>query len=179
MEPFHQFVDEVCTAIMQAGRLDNVALFYFQNVPAEGIDEAVMAPIADELFPTLDSVLTEIPALSSGHIYRDTELLDPVPLAEVLEEYATGAAVVLLSDAGAARKHYSVSRLLDTVAFVKALRNHTTQYVWLNPLPRHYWQDSTAAQIARHVPMFPLDRQGMYQAVNTLRGHPSVVERPV
>jgi uncharacterized protein len=179
MEPFHQFVDEVCAAVMQSGRLESVGLFYFRNVPAEGADESVLAPVAGELFPTFDALLTEVAPLSEGFVYRDPELLDPLPLSDVLEKHAAGAAVVLVSDAGAARKHYNVSRLLDTIAFMKALRKYTAHYVWLNPLPRGYWQGSTASQIARHVPMFPLDRRGVYQAVNILRGQPSTTERPV
>ena len=86
---------------------------------------------------------------------------------------------MLLSDAGAARGHYDLLRLLDTVAFFKAVRAYSTQYVWLNPLPRRYWLRSTAAQIARHIPMFPMDRTGMYHAVNVLRGHTYRIERPI
>lgn len=179
MEPFHRFTDEVCRAIIQAGKLENVALFYFQNVPAEGAEESVLAPVAEQLFPTLDSVLPQIKPLADGLLYRDSELLSPASLTEVLKEYAAGAAVVIISDAGAARRHYSVGRLLDTVAFIKALRGFTSRYVWLNPLPRSYWTGTTAEQIARHLSMFTLDRQGIYQAVNVLRGQPHPVARPV
>ncbi len=84
---------------------------------------------------------------------------------------------MLIGDAGAARGRYNVIRLLNTVAFVKALRAYTTRYVWLNPLPSTRWTTSTAAQIARHVPMLPMDQLGMYQAVNILRGHAYVLER--
>ena len=42
MDPFHQFCDEVCIAIQQAGRLEETALYYFHNVPAEGADDQVL-----------------------------------------------------------------------------------------------------------------------------------------
>ena len=100
------------------------------------------------------------------------------PVAEVLETIAAGADVVLLSDGGAARGRYDLLRLLDTIAFMKALRTFTQRYVWLNPLPEHYWENTTAAQIARHVPMFPLTRDGLHRAVNVLHGKPYSVERP-
>lgn len=180
MSPFHRFTDEVCDAIQQSGKLEHAALYYFHDVPAEGADESVLNQLSDKLFPTLDGVLSQIPPLAEGEVYADPTLNSmPVKLSDVLNSHAAGAAVVILSDAGAARGNYDIIRLLDTVAFVKALRAHTTQYVWLNPLPERYWGKSTAAQIARHIPMLPLDQQGIYRAVNILRGQPFSLENPV
>lgn len=179
MAPFHRFIENVCTAIQQAGKLENAALYYFHDVPAEGADRTVLNSIADKLFPALDTVLPQITPLTTGYVYDDRELLSPIPQADVLKEHASGAAIVVISDAGAAHGRYDTLRLLDTAAFLKTLHTYTSQYVWLNPLPRDYWRNSTAAQIARHVPMFPLDREGMYSAVNVLRGQPFVVEKPV
>ena len=90
-----------------------------------------------------------------------------------------------MSDGGAARQHYNVLRLLDTLAFLKALRIYTSTVIWLNPLPPRetqisdYWVNTTAAQIARHIPMFPLNRRGLYQAINVLRGQVYSVECPL
>lgn len=179
MDPFHQFCDEVCTAIQQAGRLEETALYYFHNVPAEGADEQVLASLTGQLFPCLDPVLPQIQPLAEGYLYTDSTLLSPEPLADVLQSYAAGASVVLISDAGAARNRYRISRLLDTIAFMKALRTYTTHYVWLNPLPKRYWLNSTAAHIGRHVPMFTLDRDGIQRAVNVLRGHQHIIEKPL
>jgi uncharacterized protein with von Willebrand factor type A (vWA) domain len=179
MDPFHRFCDEVCTAIQQAGRLEETALYYFHNVPAEGADDQVLEALTGQLFPALDPVLPQIQPLMDGCLYADPALLSPVPLIDVLQSHAAGAAVVLLSDAGAARNRYRISRLLDTIAFMKALRTYTSHYVWLNPLPRRYWLHNTAAQIARHVPMFPLEREGIQQAVNVLRGQQRIIEKPL
>jgi uncharacterized protein len=179
MDPFHRFCDEVGTAIQQAGRLEETALYYFHNVPAEGADEQVLEELTGQLFPALDPVLSQIQPLTEGSLYTDPDLLSPEPLVDVLQSYAAGAAVVLISDAGAARNRYRISRLLDTIAFMKTLRTYTSHYVWLNPLPKRYWLNNTAAQIARHVPMFPLDRDGIQQAVNVLRGQQHIIEKPL
>lgn len=179
MAPFHLFSDHVCASIAQAGRLERVGCFYFHDVPAEGTNPAVLAPLAKDLYPALDAVLPQIPPLAEGYVYEDRDLLLPQPLTDVLRTHAAGAAVVLISDAGAARGRYDTPRLLDTVAFLKALRAYSPRCVWLNPLPRRYWSNATAAQIARHVPMFPLDRPGMDRAVNVLRGKPHPLERPL
>ena len=179
MAPFHGFCDVVCDAIRKAGRFEDTALYYFRNVPAEGADETVLDLLEETIFPSLDSILAEITPLAEGDVYSDTELLDWQPLETVLPEYATGASVVIISDAGAVRNQYRPSRLLDTLAFLKGLRNYTRQYVWLNPLPKSAWVSSTAAYLARHIPMFSLDREGKYQAVNVLRGQQFIIEKPI
>ena len=179
MLPFQRYVTEVCQAIEQAGNLETVARYYFHDVPIEGADETVLDELPDDLFPTLDPILPNIIPTKQGVIYRTPDLLSSQSIAKMLTDQADDTAVVLLSDAGAARRKYDTLRLLDTVAFMKALRHHTKRYVWLNPLPRPYWLNSTASQIARHVPMFPLDQAGMYHAVNCLRGQPYPVDKPL
>ena len=179
MAPFHRFCDEVCRAITEAGRLGETAIYYFHNVPAEGADDRVLEPLVGQLFPVLDSILRQIEPLQDGYIYTDRDLLMPKSLPEVLEADGRGASIVILSDAGCARKQYRVSRLLDTIACLKTIHTYSPDCVWLNPLPKQYWRNNTAGQIARHIPMFPLDREGMEQAVNVLRGHPHIIEKPI
>lgn len=182
MTPLHRFVEEVCAAIKDSGNLANVTEYYFHDVPAEGADESVLQSLPNnDLLPALDAVLPDIKPLTEGFLYEDADLLSPQALDKVLERHANQAAVVLISDAGAARGQYDTLRLLDSIAFLKALHSYTTRYIWLNPLPPKYWTNSTAAQIARHVPMFPLDKAGMYQAVNILREQPylNLIERPI
>lgn len=183
MTPFHRYCDEVCSAIQQAGKLEQVALYYFHDTPVEGANESVLKHLVDQPFPTMDKILPLIRPLQTGDLYEynDPELLSPQPLEAVLQQYALGASIVIMSDAGAARGHYDTQRLLNTIAFLKALRLYRLQCVWLNPLPKsyRYWKNSTAEQIARHVPMFALDRVGMYHTVNVLQGRLIAIERPI
>lgn len=179
MVPFHRFSEEVSAAIQRTGKLAQVACFYYHNLPVEGTNEGILETIADSFFPRMDSILTQITPASDGYVSADPELLSSLPLEDVLRTYATDSTVVILSDAGATRGSYNTVRLLDTVAFLKAIHTYTPYYVWLNPLPERYWKKSTAEQIARHVPMFPLDRVGMYRAVNALLGRPATLERPL
>ncbi|MGG6242144.1 VWA domain-containing protein [Nodosilinea sp. AN01ver1] len=190
MTPFHGFCDEVCLAMQEAGRFEELPIYYFQNSPAEGADDSVLDSdeLEDILFPPLDPILSKIEPLIEGDLYQDRDLHTIVTLETVLQNHASDACVVIISDAGAARKQYSVERLLDTVAFFKALRAYTTRYVWLNPLPKDHWisnssvkgrSKNTATALARHIPMFPLDRRGLDQAVNVLRGQQYSVERPL
>jgi uncharacterized protein with von Willebrand factor type A (vWA) domain len=179
MAPYHGYTEHVRDAIQSAGRLERVSLFYFHNVPVKGADRTLIESITDRLSSTLDAVLSSIEPLTEGHVYEDQELVNPRPLKAVLDNVGPATAGVVISDAGAARGTYSPLRLLDTVAFLKAMRLQTAYFVWLNPVPTSDWPSTTAAQLARHVPMFPLDREGIDRAVNVLRGHPAVVERPL
>lgn len=169
MTPFHGFVDEVVSAIQKANRLENAHVFYFRNLPTTNTDDSVLSPLRAELFPVLDTLMPSIPPNSKGIAFTDKELLHPESLDEVLRLHAVAANVILISDAGAARRRYNVLRLLNTLAFVKGLREYTTRYVWLNPLPEPHWAHTTAEQIARHVPMFPMNRDGLHEAITALR----------
>lgn len=179
MAPFHRLCEELSRAILHTGKLEHVACYYFHNLPIEAANEDLLEAVEDSFFPNLDSILTQIEPTCGGYVYADTMLCSPLPLEDVLRTYATNATVAIVSDAGAARGDYNALRLLDTLAFLKALRSSTPYYVWLNPLPEQYWKNSTAEQIARYVPMFFLDRVGMDRAVTVLRGQPAAIERPL
>ena len=103
----------------------------------------------------------------------------PIALSAVVDHLMPSVAVVIISDAGAARGQYDVVRLLDTLAFLKAIRRRTQAIVWLNPVRPADWRHSTAGAIARHVPMLPMTRQGHYDAVGVLRGRPVFLEAPL
>jgi uncharacterized protein len=181
MVPFHAFCDHVCQAIAKSSQLGETAIYYFHNIPAEGADDEVLDPLAGQLFPRLDLILGDIGPCSEGDIYTDRDLLEPIELKDVLELHGWDSSVVIISDAGAARNDYRVSRLLETIAFMKALRTYTPRYVWLNPLAKVYWwgKNNTAGQIARHIPMFSLDREGMERSVNVLRGQEYPIEKSI
>jgi uncharacterized protein len=177
MQPFHWFVDHVCAAIQSAIGSDQVVILYFHDVPAKGADRAPLIALSNQLSPQLDQILPQIEPLERGSVYTDTQLLQPRPIATVLRDYAKDSAVIIISDAGAARGRPDTLRLLDTIAFLKALRRYTSGYIWLNPLPEQFWSRGVAAQLQRHVPMFSLERAGMERAVNVLRGRPYPIAR--
>ncbi|MHC1767230.1 MAG: hypothetical protein AB9869_23615 [Verrucomicrobiia bacterium] len=106
-----------------------------------------------------DTTLSRVPSLE-----------DPEPVAEVLAAHASGASVLIVSDAGAARRSHSAGRIDRIRAFLESLHSHTYRYAWLNPLPRSRWSGATADQVQTMVPMFPLDRDGLVDAVGILRG---------
>lgn len=180
MRPYRPFVDMVCDAVLQAGLLRRAMRFYFHELPVAETGRALLDELPVGGFtPVLDSVLGRIAPTSAGEVYLDPALERPLAWAELLRTLEPGTAVLVVSDADAARGSFDLNRLHDMLAFARALRRHGSTLAWLNPVPRALWARSTAAQLARHVPMYALDRVGVLQAVNALRGQPVAVERPL
>lgn len=178
MAPFHRYVEHVEQAVRRAGRLSALTVAYFHNT-AGAADPTLLDRVPDPFDPAIDAVLPDVEPLRDGTLYHDAALTSPVPLRDVLAAVTASTGAAVISDAGAARGTLSPARLLDTVALGKALRHAAGAVTWLNPVPAARWRRSTAEQIARHVPMFPLTRAGMYQAVDVLRGRPFPVARPL
>jgi uncharacterized protein with von Willebrand factor type A (vWA) domain len=107
-----------------------------------------------------------------GALYEHPALTGGRPLEEVLAERAKGASVLFVSDAGAARGQFESSRVRATKECLAILRNYTYLHAWLNPVPARRWKMTSAEELARSVPMFPLDREGLTDAIDILRGHP-------
>jgi uncharacterized protein with von Willebrand factor type A (vWA) domain len=106
-------------------------------------------------------------------VYRDPDQHVSVPLDEAAAPFAHGA-ILIYSDAGAARGGTDHGRVSQTAEMLATLRRHTTSIAWVNPVPRDRWQGTTAAAIrdleGGLVPMFPLDHLGLTDAVSALRG---------
>ncbi|MFC5004332.1 VWA domain-containing protein [Dactylosporangium cerinum] len=179
MTPYHGLVDHVVSSIVRAGRLDAITVAYFRNTPGRSLDRSALAALPGTVTAELDPILDRIPALGTGRVYRDPAMLTPWPVADLLDAVTGGSAVVVISDAGALRGSFVMTRLFDTVALLLAVVARGAAVAWLNPVDADRWPDTTAGQIARHVPMYPLTRDGMYGAVDALRGHPVPVERPL
>ena len=141
MVPFHHLSQELADTAFRGGRFSRVRVYYFHNYPDE-------------------------------YLYRDPFHLDPEPIDDCLLNLAKGRTVCLIfSDAGAARGRFSSRRRRLTKFFLKNLRQYVRYTVWLNPVPRNRWETTTAHDIAALVPMFEVNRQEFYMAIDVLRGH--------
>jgi uncharacterized protein with von Willebrand factor type A (vWA) domain len=179
MTPFHGYVDYVVAAIRNAGRLDDVDVGYYHDLPGSLEDRIALEQVDNPLRADLDPVLGQVPPLRGGRVYADPGLAVPRPLDPILGEMTGNTAVLVISDGGAARRTFDLVRLLDSVALLKAIGADSTGVAWLNPVRPSRWPRTTAGQVARHVPMFPFTREGLYQAVDALRGRAAPVERPL
>ncbi len=104
------------------------------------------------------------------HLYNDPARLEEIALQQVIGQVGENTAVLIFSDAGAARRYYNIDRILQTEQFVEAVKQQVRYCVWLNPVPNERWRDTSAAEIARLIPMFELSRPDLDAAINALRG---------
>jgi uncharacterized protein with von Willebrand factor type A (vWA) domain len=106
------------------------------------------------------------------YLFQTPGLADPIRAEEALAMPAAGLGILIVSDAGAARGDFDGRRAVRTEAFLDRLKKLTPRVAWLNPVPSSRWNLSTAGDISRLAPMFPLTREGLEDAVKVLRGHP-------
>lgn len=134
MVPFHLLSQRLAETAIRGGRLGSTDIYYFHNSPI-------------------------------NYIYRDSSLVEAEILQHWLNKLNFERSVVLIfSDAGAARGGYSEERIDLTKKFLNQLKTKVKYAVWLNPMPKNRWGETTAREIANMLPMFELNRQGLQQA---------------
>ncbi len=140
MVPFHHLSQALINTASRGGRFNQVRVYYFHNCP-------------------------------SDYLYQDPYHLEAVPIEDCLSQLPKKRVVCLIfSDAGAARGQFSSKRRRRTKFFLKELQQYVHHIAWLNPFPRERWEYTTAEEIAKLVPMFEVNRQELYQAIEMLRG---------
>ena len=146
MVPFHALSQRLAETALRGGRLGRTGVYYFHNCPVE-------------------------------YLYRDSYHQQ----AELVTDIVTyicckRTAVLIFSDAGAARGIYSEERYKLTQEFLKQLRQKVRHIAWLNPMPAKRWLGTTASEISSLVPMFEVSRPGLQDAISTVRGRPTNFE---
>ncbi|MBD2122354.1 VWA domain-containing protein [Trichocoleus sp. FACHB-262] len=108
----------------------------------------------------------------SGTVYRDVYLTEPVSLDVVLSNCDNETSVLIVSDAGAARGYRTRERVRGTARFLYQLRRYTSLVAWLSPMSARRWVGSSAEIIANSIPMFQMDKEGLSNAIDVIRGQP-------
>jgi uncharacterized protein len=153
MMPFHGLSQQLVTSLARGGNLNITRCYYFHNY------------IEDELY--------------TNPQWEDEKLLEKV----LQELHPNHTLTIIFSDAGAARGGYNVQRVAAIEALLELLRSHTHSLVWLNPIPRTRWTNTTASAIHRLLngAMFEFTQQGWQKAIATLliqRGRASIISFP-
>lgn len=146
MVPFGALSLRVAETAIRGGRLGKAGIYYFHNCPLD-------------------------------YLYHDPNLLEAELVSDVVTHVCSDrTAVLILSDAGAARGGYSEERYELTKEFLAQLKQRVRYIAWLNPMPRSRWNKTTAGEIASLVPMFEVSRRGLQDAIGVLRGRPTNFE---
>jgi uncharacterized protein with von Willebrand factor type A (vWA) domain len=81
--------------------------------------------------------------------------------------------LLIYSDAGAINGNINTERLSAMEAFLKIISKYTGFVAWLNPVPEHRWEGTTANALRLKVPevgMFEATSSGIAQTMNALKG---------
>ncbi|MEH2367639.1 hypothetical protein [Nostoc sp.] len=148
MVPFHSLSQRLVETALRGGRLGRSNIYYFHNCPVQ-------------------------------YLYQDPNHQQAELIENILVQLRQERTVVLIfSDAGAARGGFNPERIDLTGAFVKQLKQYVRYIAWLNPMPRSRWLGTTSGEIAHLIPMYEVNRRGMQDAIDVLRGRsPSFKER--
>jgi hypothetical protein len=146
MVPFHPLCRQLIETAIRDGKLRQVNVYYFQNCPQK--DEKK----------------------ENYLLFRQATLFQPISLRELSITLDRRTVVLIVSDAGAARGWLDRDRIEETEKFLARLQPLVRYRAWLNPMPSDCWKGTSAAAIARTIPMFSLSRQGLNQAIAVLQG---------
>ena len=140
MIPFHGLCHQLAKTALEGGGLHQTMVYYFHNCP-------------------------------QGYLYKEPSCWQGIEIQTVLRQLQPQyAGVLIVSDGGAIRGNLNRQRSQATQKFLTQLRQYVRKISWLNPLPPKRWHQTTAMEIARQVPMFELNRQGLEGAIGVLRG---------
>ena len=168
MAPFHVLSRRLEETVQQAGNLGQVAIYYFHDCPTVVRDGRISTDLYRE------HTVTKHPQGLYGRA-----------LSDILSEFdLTYTSVLIFSDAGAARSSWDEDRIEATHLFLYQLRSlGVKNIVWLNPMPEDRWDgerleklnrlnpfENSATVIAELVPMVSMERDGLYRAIDGLKG---------
>jgi len=108
--------------------------------------------------------------LPNQKLFTNPGLTEWLDMETFLNSMDVHTSVLVISDAGAARRSRNIDRYLATKAFIDQVYLRTNQIAWINPIPRPRWRSTTAQFVARLIPMFQMDQDGMSNAMDVLRG---------
>ena len=140
MVPFYPLSHRLVETAVRGGRLGKADIYYFHNCPVD-------------------------------YLYLEPNNPANRAISDILDEMRSDcAAILIFSDAGAARGGLSKERIELTKSLVNLLNKKVRYIAWLNPLSRQRWRGTTAEEIKELVPMFETTRRGLQNAIALLRG---------
>ena len=168
MAPFHLLSRRLEETVLSAGNLGQVQIYYFHDCPTAVRDNR----LTNDLYR--EHTVTRHPQ----GLYGRT-------ISEILHEFDLAySSVLIFSDGGAARSSWDENRIEATHLFLYQLRSlGVKNIIWLNPMPEERWDgdrlealnllekfENSATAIAELVPMVSMERDGLYRAIDGLKG---------
>lgn len=89
--------------------------------------------------------------------------------SEIQQELNKESIVLFFSDAGALDGSVNNNRIQETWAFIQRLQKFTRHLLWINPIPKNRWQNSSAAILSMLVPMVTYTFSGIEAGIKILK----------
>ena len=148
MIAFKGLTNALVQTAVKGAKIENT-VFYYKNLPKLNEEETDFYVYRAPAHTTYSGLIKEL----QQHFYKQKDL-----------------AILLISDAGAARGNLSLDRLNATIQLLHVLKHFSFKIVWLNPVPANRWHATTASLIKDFVPMMEATEKGLKEAVEILRG---------
>ncbi len=108
-------------------------------------------------------------------VFKNREHTKIETVKNFLSKYKNKSSIIIIvSDAGAARGNNSNKRVRITMRFLYKLSTINKNVVWLNPMPKERWRNTSAERISRFVPMFNVEINNFKKIVSALKGKISI-----
>jgi uncharacterized protein with von Willebrand factor type A (vWA) domain len=145
MIPFHPITRQLVYTAIGDGKLKQTNVYYFHNCPEQQ---------------------------ESYLLFHRPTLTEPIYFTDIKKILKKRTVVMIISDGGAARGWYDSDRVENTKQFLLTLKGLVSYSVWLNPMPKESWQQTTAQAIEelKLIPMFSLNLRGFKNAIAVLQG---------
>ena len=149
MDPFANLVSRLFSAAHQASHFREFTPLYFHNC------------VYSQLYPT-------------------ARLRDGTKTIEILRRHQPETRLIIVGDAHMAPYEltsrygaidYWHQNEVDGHSWLNKLKNHFQKAVWLNPIPKRFWNHPTIHLIGQVFPMYELTLNGLEDAIEALHGH--------
>lgn len=108
--------------------------------------------------------------IPKDYLYTNPEHTDFLHVDELLVQCSPRhTALLIYSDAGASRRTINPQRIIETRKFIQRLKKRINSMVWLNPIPKNRWTNTSAKLIQTLVPMFECTEIEVGAAIKTLK----------
>ena len=111
-----------------------------------------------------------------GQVYGTTAFAEPVTIPDLMRQCASHYKLIMVGDALMAPHELHMGGNwspdgpdgVSGIGWLRILREHFTDAVWLNPEPEIAWQGTTIQDVGEALPMFPLTVDGLTEAMALL-----------
>ena len=146
MVPFRFWASQLAQDIQESSDEITLDVLYFSKYPL---------PIQDK-------------TMSDFILYTSPSQLMSIRLSHLIKSIDKHTDILFFSDAGAISGQVNSDRIQNTMKVLEQFKKYTKGILWLNPLPKEKWADTSAAFISLFVSMVPYTYEGIEKGLKEI-----------